>query len=639
MKATLFFRKLSLFFRQIYRPQKQWIFASLCVISAIAVVVFGGCGALQSSSLAAPPSILVDQFGYRPGDAKVAVIQQASATTEDDPSLYAHLTDTFQIVRVDNPAAPVYTGQAELWEAGKIHPQSGDRVAWFDFSTVQTPGEYVIQNTRTGDASAPFAIAEDVYQNVLIAATRMYYYQRSGFDKVPPYADARWADGAAYLGPGQDTEARFVDDKENAELERDMRGGWFDAGDTNKYVTFASPPIHQLLDAYTQNPAVWTDDFNIPESNNGIPDILDEVRYELDWFQRMQDDDGGVFIKLGTLDYNDARPPSQDRRPRFYAPKCSSSTIDVASTFAHAALVFRDFPELQPLADTLEQRSLQAWNWFNRHPVQTECDTQEIKAGDADRDPVTQLGSAILAAVYLSELQDDPQFDNYIREHFRETRPFNESLGVLYASSVVDGLTIYSQSATAPADIQAAVKTELSQLLFEQLPIFFQHSLTLDPYRAFMPDPQYHWGSNAVKSRFGNINHVISSSTDNAQKSQQYTEQALGYLHYLHGVNPLGIVYLTNMYEDGAEYSANEMFHKWFGGGIYDNAQTSSSGPAPGYVTGGPNKNYTGPAEGVVDQPPMRTYLDRNDTELLMWEITEPSIAYQAPYIQLLSSF
>jgi hypothetical protein len=50
-----------------------------------------------------------------------------------------------------------------------------------------------------------------------------------------------------------------------------MRGGWFDAGDTNKYVTFAEDPVHQLLHAYSQNPDVWTDNFNIPESGNAFP--------------------------------------------------------------------------------------------------------------------------------------------------------------------------------------------------------------------------------------------------------------------------------------------------------------------------------------------------------------------------------
>lgn len=609
----------------------------MCFLSMLFVIVFGGCGAFQSSSLPSPPNILVDQFGYRPGDAKVAIIQQANATLDDDPSLYAHLTDTFQVVSLDNLNEPIYVGKAELWEAGKIHDQSGDRAAWFDFSAVQTPGAYVIQNTRTGESSAQFAIADDVYRDVLMAATRMYYYQRSGFAKQPPYADPRWADQAAYLGPGQDTEARFVNDKENAARSRDMRGGWFDAGDTNKYVTFAAQPIHQLLNAYTQNPAVWTDDFNIPESNNGIPDILDEIRYELEWFQRMQDDDGGVFIKLGAIDFNDVSPSSQDRRPRFYAPKCSSATIDLASTFAHAAVVFRDFPELHPLASALERQSLKAWTWFNRHPIQTECDTQEVKSGDADREVLTQSGAAILAAVYLSELQDDPQFDHYVRDHFLETRPFNDALGAVYASSVIDGLNAYSQSETAPVEIKTAVRTAIAQLFSEQLPPFFEHSLTLDPYRAFMPDSQYHWGSNAVKGRLGHVNQVLSISTSDVPKSQKHIEQALGYLHYLHGVNPLGIVYLTNMYGAGAEYSANEMFHTWLGAGIYDNAQTSPSGPAPGYITGGPNKNYTGPAKGLSELPSMRAYLDRNDQELFMWEITEPSIAYQAPYIQLLS--
>ncbi|WP_207223374.1 glycoside hydrolase family 9 protein [Leptolyngbya iicbica] len=592
---------------------------------------------MRSSAVAPPPNILVDQFGYRPSDTKVAVIQQANATAEDAPSLYQHLTDTFQVVNVAAPDVPVYVAAAELWEAGKIHDQSGDRAAWFDFSTVQTPGEYVVKNARTGETSAQFAIAPDVYQDVLKTATRMYYYQRSGFEKAPPHADPRWTDRAAFLGPGQDPEARFVDDKENAALARDMRGGWFDAGDTNKYITFAAQPLHLLLSAYTQNPALWTDDFNIPESGNGIPDLLDEVRYELDWFQRMQDDDGGVFIKLGALEYDAARTPGRDRRPRFYGPKCSSSTIDLASTFAHAAVVFRDFPALQAEAETLEARSLQAWDWFNRNPIQTECDTQEIKAGDADRDPAVQMGGAVLAAVYLSQLRDDPQFHTYVREHYRETRPFDNAMGVLYASSVVDGLVAYSQFPKTPTDFAAQLSADFSALFFDQLSPFFERTLDLDPYRAYMPDGQYHWGSNAVKSNFGNVNDAISAAAATRQQADMYTDQALGYLHYLHGVNPLGMVYLTNMYDVGAEYSANEMFHEWLGRGIYKNALTSPSGPAPGYLTGGPNNRYTGPAEGLAERPIMRAYLDRSDSELYMWEITEPSITYQAPYIRLLS--
>lgn len=617
---------------------QRWGLALLGMVSAIAVVIFGGCGAF-SQGAGTPPNILVDQFGYRPGDAKVAVIQQAHATPTDEPALYQHLNDTFQVVRLGETEEVVFTASAELWAAGQIHDQSGDRAAWFDFSAVQGPGQYVIRNARTGESSVPFAIAEDVYREVLIAATRMYYYQRSGFPKAPPYADPRWTDAPAFLGPGQDTEARFVDDKDNAALARDMRGGWFDAGDTNKYVTFASHPIHELLAAYTQNPAIWTDDFNIPESGNQIPDLLDEIRYELDWFQRMQASDGGVFIKLGTLDHHEARLPSRDRRPRFYAPKCSSSTIALASTFAHAALVFQAFPDLQATADTLTARSRIAWDWFLNHPIQTACDTQEIQAGDADRTPTEQQQLAVMAAAYLSQLDDDPQFHNYVRQHFRETRPFMDQVGILYATPLIDALRSYSQAPTTPADRQQEIADALTELFTDQLSPLFDDPQGRDPYRAWMPDDQYHWGSNAATGNFGYATVVRQALASDAQAADRYAEQALGYLHYLHGVNPLGIVYLTNMYDYGAEFSANEMFHAWLGRGIYDNAKTSPSGPAPGYVTGGPNKNYTGPATTLTEQPPMRAYLDKNDSDLHMWEITEPSITYQAPYIQLLQHF
>ena len=66
---------------------------------------------------------------------------------------------------------------------------------------------------------------------------------------------------------------------------KNLKGGWFDAGDYNKYVNFAYEPIHDMLMAYIERPEIWTDDYNIPESGNGIPDMLDEVKWELDWFR------------------------------------------------------------------------------------------------------------------------------------------------------------------------------------------------------------------------------------------------------------------------------------------------------------------------------------------------------------------
>jgi hypothetical protein len=114
--------------------------------------------------------------------------------------------------------------------------------------------------------------------------------------------------------------------------------------------------------------------------------------------------------------------------------------------------------------------------------------------------------------------------------------------------------------------------------------------------------------------------------------------------------------YLTNTYADGADASADEAYHTWFRDGDprWDNARTSELGPAPGFVTGGPNKGYCkdqNPAEHacakspVREQPPEKAYLDVNTSYEppnpydKSWELTEPAIYYQASYVRLLSKF
>ena len=610
---------------------------------ALAGVLLTNCQGLpyaHSSGVGAPLTshILVDQFGYRPQDPKVAVLVQPDANTDaaQTSETYRALFDTFEVVNLDSKQTR-YQAPAQIWSDGDVHSQSGDRASWFDFSAVDSPGNYVIKNSRTGEESASFTIAKDVYQPILVTATRMFFYQRSGFAKQEPYADPRWTDDAAFLGPNQDTEARFVNDKDNPASARDMRGGWFDAGDTNKYVTFALEPVHHLLDAYSQNPAVWTDDFNLPESGNGIPDLLDELGFELDWLKRMQDDDGGAFIKLGTIDFNSAEKPSLDKRPRFYGPKCSSSSIALASMFSHAALVFNDLPGFQSESRLLQARAIDAWNWFRLNPLETDCDTQEIKSGDADMSDPEQIGVAVTAATYLFALTQDPAYQQYVREHYEETRPFRvPSLWPLYQPYIGDALLFLTTLDTTNDELRQAILNQFHNTL-EQHPDLYGQRRILDPYRAYLPDDQYHWGSNSLKSKLGNGNYdavFYGVSSDPAD----HRDRALDHLHYLHGVNPLGIVYLTNMYTDGAEYSANEMYHEWFGKGVFKNALTSERGPAPGYVTGGPNKNYTGDAP-ISHLPPMKVYLDSSDGSQKMWEITEPAIYYQSAYIKLLSKF
>ncbi len=171
-----------------------------------------------------------------------------------------------------------------------------------------------------------------------------------------------------------------------------------------------------------------------------------------------------------------------------------------------------------------------------------------------------------------------------------------------------------------------------------------EYNNAIDLYRAHMPDAQYTWGSNMTRSGCGinalDFNHYGLDSS----LSLKYFEMAEGYLHWLHGVNPKGIVMLTNMYEYVADSSANEMHHYWFWDGtIYDNAVISPWGPAPGYVTGGPNREFfISTLLPPYNQPPQKAYKDWNTAwngtlHERSYEITEPAIYYQGFYIQLLA--
>lgn len=166
-----------------------------------------------------------------------------------------------------------------------------------------------------------------------------------------------------------------------------------------------------------------------------------------------------------------------------------------------------------------------------------------------------------------------------------------------------------------------------------------QLAADVDLYRAYMPDEQHHWGSNQVRAHVGNINLDFVEFTIDPARAPAYREVAEQQLHWLHGANPRRIVMLSAMNPLGAESSVDEIYHAWFDDGtVYDNAQTSPRGPAPGYVPGGPNKYYSGTAAGIADQPPQKAFKVWNASGSdASWEVTEPAIYSQAAYVQLLA--
>ncbi len=597
----------------------------------------------MSGSVPFDAHVLVDQFGYRPADAKVAVLRNPHSGYDSGDQFQPG--SRYQVRRTADGSV-VFTGAPVAWNRGEVESSSGDSGWWFDFSAVTAPGGYFIYDAERQVRSAPFKIDENVYKDVLRTAVRMYYYQRSGTEKPALYAGSCWADGAEYLGPGQDMQARDITDRDNPAKFRNVAGGWFDAGDTNKYVTFAAQPVHQLLTAYQETPQVFTDDFGIPESGNGIPDLLDEVKWETDWLKRMQYADGSSALKVGEIVYAAAAPPSSDHNTRYYIPSCTSSTIAAAGMFAHASLVFGDLPALAGEAVDLRRRAIAAWrNYQGAARKQTQCDSNVVHSGNADWPEPEQKAAAVVAAVYLYAVTDNPEYQDYLRANYHDAKPYHDVGWSRYAPEQGEALLFYTRLPHADAALRTAILADKSKDAGGGNQVYGFRAAD-DLYRAFLDDAQYHWGSNNPRAAYGNTNLDMIGSGIAGDREADFRLRAEEILHYFHGVNPFAMVYLSNMYSLGATRSANEIYHTWFAHGTrWSDALASQCGPPPGYVPGGPNVGaaqsgvpaYLSPPTG---QPAQKSYKDWNvASPEAAWAITEPAIYYQSGYVKLLAKF
>jgi hypothetical protein len=588
-------------------------------------------------------NIHIDQFGYRIGDDKVAVIA--------DPQLgfnnTKHFTpgQTYQ-VREASDNTVVFTGTSKLWNNGQTDLHSGDKVWWFDFSSVGTPGTYYVYDLEKNVKSHNFEIGDDIYEKVLYHALRFFYYQREGIAHVAPFAEAPWTDSAAWLGPGQDTQARDIFDQGNASKARDVSGGWMDAGDTNKYVTFVNSCMHDLLSTYESNPAFFeTFKLNIPESHLDAPDILSEAKWEMDWLIKMQNDNGSAHIKAGVKDYSNVTyPPSTRTNPRYYNGKESSAAaIAIASVFAHGALVYKNIPYYSSYGDDLAERAERSWKWYKQqldnNTRNAKVDNHEITSGNADRTLEQQDIMAIAASAFLFGLTGKAEYHDYFKSNYQKVPPFKGEPALVDHEFRDTGhaFLYYMSLSNADAGVVSNLKDKYAQANAWNYPYKFETNKSA--YRAVAGDGAYWWGSQSARAVGGYASYILSDLNLSPSNSANYKKNAANQLHYLNGVNPLGVTYATNMISAGASKSIMHLYHEWF---MTGRAPGMSAAP-PGYITGGPNTtgNPHSPPDG---QPRMKSYWDAPSYEggyegKDPWAWTEPMCHYQSPYVRLLACF
>lgn len=217
--------------------------------------------------------IRVNQIGYLENDIKVAVWISKSVTDILEFEIIDKTTDKM-----------VYKG-TNITQTGK--QPAFESSARLNFSDFNTRGTYYI---KVGDIVSPtFKICDEIYAGASEIPLKYMRQQRCGYN---PYLkdSCHVHDAITVADP---------DSLRNG-LHFDVTGGWHDASDYLQYVATTSNAVYQMLFAYMQHPEAFGDEYdaNGDEGANGIPDILDEAKWGLDWLVKMNPDADTYFNQL-----------------------------------------------------------------------------------------------------------------------------------------------------------------------------------------------------------------------------------------------------------------------------------------------------------------------------------------------------
>jgi endoglucanase len=513
----------------------------------------------------------VDQAGYRTKDGKAGYLTAAS---DGFAVLNAMTRDT------------VFRGVPTL--AIDTDPSTGMRIWKADFSSFQLPGTYMLR-TSAGDTSQLFMIADTVFDPVYRVSLRGFYYQRCGLLLAPEFAGA-WSRPACHTT----TDAYFHASAESTGFAA-VAGGWHDAGDYGKYVVNAGISVGTLLAAYDWFPSKFSSDrLNIPESGNGVPDVLDEARYELAWLMTMQAVNGGLFFKVTKPQFEGFVMPDNDPGDRYIYQLSSTATGDFAAVMARAARSFREFDT--SFAGLCMAAGLRAWQYLLNHPsivppggFHNPTGTVTGEYGDGD-DSDERLWAA--SEVYLAT--GDSAAHSYFLANYSQNGIVTGTMSWGDVRSLAECTYLRGSRSGINAGVQTLVRQSLISYAGTLLSL---HDAS--GFRDALRTSEYYWGSNSVV--LNNAILLILAAEEGA--GQKMRDAALDQLHYILGVNGHGMSFVTGI---GGRHPLHPHHRPSASDGITE--------PVPGLLAGGPNHNITNDpvlqAHFSSATPPALCYID-----------------------------
>jgi endoglucanase len=485
-----------------------------------------------------------------------------------------------------------------------------------DFSELKKEGVYCVLVPGM-ERSYSFKIGSGVLYPVVKAALKGFYYQRSGMALTPEYA-GQWSRPAGHpdtqvlVHPSAATALR------PAGTVISTPGGWYDAGDYNKYIVNSGITMGTLLDAYEDFPGYFdTLHTNIPPIA-GVPDLLNEVLYNLRWMMTMQDpNDGGVYHKCTNAVFDGMVMPGVTKAPRYVVEKGTAATLDFAAVMAQAARIFAKFPKRLPgLADSCKKAAVAAWEWAAANPdkiydqdAMNKIFSPAVTTGAyGDRNlgdewfwAACELWITTLDARYYPVVEkhrgDVPAVPSWsyvammgdftlLRNRGWMSAKYLDWLDSLQQEvlNMADGM-VRRERGTAFHTVMGATKTD------------------------------FVWGSNAVAANQG----LVLINAWLLSKDHRYLDAALGNLDYLLGRNATGYCFVTDM---GSRSPMHPHHRPSIADGIVP--------PVPGLMAGGPNpgqqdhQHYTFPE-------PETSYTDQDGA----YASNEIAINWNAPLVYL----
>jgi len=538
--------------------------------------------------------IKVDQAGYLPAAPKIAVVAAQKPATEF-------------LVRRSAGDAVAWRGKPS---ASRPDADSGDAVQLANFSALSESGRYYLEVPGVG-RSWSFAIGADVYQRAYYLAMRSYYGQRCGtaVDLGPEFPgfrhDACHLEGAWHASSGKTGP-------------RASHGGWHDAGDYGRYVVNSGISTGTLLWTWEMFGARLSPiKLNIPESGNGTPDILSEIKWNLDWMLSMQDDDGGVWPKQTSERFCGFIMPEKDTLVSYVMGagqepyKTSCATADFAAVMAIAARAFRPFD--RAYADRSLVAARKAWAWVEKHPDVTFHNPPGVNTGEYGDDNCAD--ERLWAAAELWRTTGDAPYENYFLAHYAEfhpaaTRPqwWSKVSNLALWTYVLGG----GKNAAASSAIQKESLAAADQIV---------ERTTANGYRNSLIRIDYEWGSNGNVANYG-MQLVVANAF---HPDPRYRNAALENLHYLLGRNTFSLSFVTQV----GEHPYRHPHHR-------PSAADNNPEPWPGLLSGGPNPERGDAAAKKLppDLPPAKVYVDDEGS----YSTNEIAINWNAPLVFLLAA-